>query len=250
MTEDSNNHQSKYIQNQMNVDPSWKGVYKVGGFSLFASGAVVVVFLLSLIIMQVTLPDNPQVFFENPVPPVTLVLLAAFGEFLLMPGVLGLYLALKDVNKNYMLIAAAFGFISIPMWLVSRAQIYSIFLISGRYMATTSEVMKAAYLVSAERAIELGNIYADMGLMFLGVASILIGLVMVKGVFGKRLGYLVTVAGTCVLIGAFGIFFRPIAMLVPIGLILNGVWQTIVGIKLYKLGSLDSNQSQNRDNAS
>jgi len=217
---------------------------------LFASGAVVVVFLLSMVIMQVTLPDNPQVFFENPVPPVTLVLLAAFGEFLLMPGVLGLYLALKDVNKNYMLIAAAFGFISIPMWLVSRAQIYSLFLISGRYMATTSEIMKAAYLASAERAIELGNIYADMGLMFLGVASILIGLVMLKGVFGKRVGYLVTVAGACVLIGAFGIFFQPIAMLVPIGLILNGVWQTIVGIKLYKLGSSDSNQSQNRDNAS
>ena len=217
---------------------------------MFASGAIVVIFLLSMVIFQITLPDDPQVFFENPVPPLILVLLAAFGEFLLMPGVLGLYLALKDVNKNYMLIAAAFGFISIPMWLVSRAQIYSLFLISGRYMATTSEIMKAAYLASAERAIELGNIYATMGLMFLGVASIIIGLVMLKGVFSKRVGYLVTVAGTCVLIGAFGVFFRPIAMLVPIGLILNGVWQTIVGIKLYKLGSLDSNQFQNRGNNS
>jgi hypothetical protein len=220
----------------MSVDPSWKGVYKAGGITLFASGAVIVLFLLSMVIMQITLPDNPQVFFENPVPPVTLVLLAAFGEFLLMPGVLGLYLALKDVKKNYMLIAAAFGFISTPMWLVSRAQIFSLFPISGRYMATTSEIMKAAYLASAERALELANIYATMGLMFLGGASILIGLVMLKGVFGKRVGYLTTVAGTCILIGTFGIVFKPIAVLVPFGLILNGVWQTIVGIKLYKLG--------------
>ena len=220
----------------MSVDPSWKGVYKVGGFSLLLSGVVLVVFLLSMVIMRITLPDNPQVFFENPVPPTILFILAAFGEFLLMPGVLGLYLALKDVNKNKMLIAAVFGFISIPMWLVSRAQIFSLFPISGRYMATTSEIMKAAYLASADRALELANIYATMGLMFLGVASILIGRVMLKGVFGKRVGYLVTVAGTLILLGTFGIFLKPIAILVPIGLILNAVWQTIVGIKLYKMG--------------
>ena len=223
-------------EKRFNVDPSWRGVYKVSGLSLFASGAILVVFLLSMVIMQITLPDDPQVFFENPVPPTILYLLAAFGEFLLMLGVLGLYLALKDDNKNKMLIAAAFGFISIPMWLVSRAQIFSLFPISASYMATTSEILKAAYLVSAERALELANIYATMGLMFLGVASILIGLVMLKGVFGKRVGYLVTVAGTCILIGTFGIFFPPIAMLVPIGLILNAVWQPIVGAKLYKLG--------------
>ncbi len=223
-------------ENSFSIDPSWKGVYKVSGLSLFASGAILVVFLLSMVIMQITLPDDPQVFFENPVPPTILFILAAFGEFLLMPGVLGLYLALKDVNKNKMLIAAAFGLISTPMWLVSRAQIFSLFPISGRYMATTSEIMKAAYLASAERALELANIYATMGLMFLGVASILIGLVMLKGVFGKRVGYLTTVAGTCILIGTFGIFFNPIAVLVPIGLILNAAWQTIVGIKLYRLG--------------
>ena len=239
MTEDSNNPQSKYIQD---VDPSWKGVYKVGGFSLFLSGAVLVVFLISMVSMQITLPDNPQVFFENPVPPTILFILAAFGEFLLMPGVLGLSLALKNVNKNYMLIATTFSLISVTMFLVSRAQVFSLFPISGRYMATTSEIMRAAYLVSAERAIGLGNIYADLGLMFLGVASILIGRVMLKGNFGKRISHLVTVAGTSVFIGSLGIFFKPIAMLVPIGLILNGVWQTIVGIKLYKLGSLDSNQ--------
>ena len=220
----------------MSVDPSWKGVYKAGGVALFASGAIIVLFLLFMVIMKVTLPDNPQVFFENPVPPLALFLLAAFGEFLLMPGVLGLYLALKDVNKNYMLIAAALCLTSTIMFLVSRAQIFSLFPISGRYMAATSEIMKAAYLASAERALELANIYADIALMFLGVASILIGQVMLKGAFGKRVGYMVTVAGTLVLLGAFGIFLQPIAILVPIGLILNAVWQTIVGIKLYKLG--------------
>ena len=220
----------------MSVDSSWKGIYKASGFSLFVGGAIVIIYLISVFTLQVPLPLTSQVVLENPLTPVTLFLLAAFGEFLLMSGVLGLYLALKDVNKNYMLIATAFSLMSVIMFLVSRAQIFSLFPISGRYMATTSEIMKAAYLASADRAIELGNIYADMALMFLGVASILIGLVMLKGVFGKRVSYLVTVAGTLVLLGALGIFLKPIAIVVPIGLILNAVWQTIVGIKLYKLG--------------
>ena len=37
-------------------------------------------------------------------------------------------------------------------------------------------------------------------------------------------------------------FFKPVAVLVPIGLILNAVWHTIVGVQLYKLESLDSYQ--------
>lgn len=62
-------------------------------------------------------------------------------------------------------------------------------------MARRVGFIRARDLASADRALELGNVYADMALMFLGVASILIGLVMLKGVFIKRVGYLVTVAG-------------------------------------------------------
>jgi hypothetical protein len=43
------------------------------------------------------------------------------------------------------------------------------------YQATRNEALSAAYLVSAEHAIELGNVFADMALMFLAVASIMIG---------------------------------------------------------------------------
>jgi hypothetical protein len=219
-----------------NIDPSWRGVYKASGLSLFAGGAIIVVFLLSVFIMQVPLPDTPQVFLENPMPPVILYSLAALGEFLLMPGVLGLYLSLKDVKKTHMLIGTAVWLAAIPMFLVSRGQIISLLPISASYTATTSEIMKAAYVASVELAIDAANIYVAMALALLGVGFVIIGRVMLKGVFGKGTGYLVIVAGILILLGTCGVVLEGLAILTLFGLILTAVWQIVVGAKLYKLG--------------
>jgi hypothetical protein len=220
----------------LNIDPSWSGVYKASGLSLFAGGAIIVVFLLSVFIMQVPLPLTPQAVLENPKPPVILFGLAALGEFLLMPGVLGLYLSLKDVKKNHMLIGTAVWLVAIPMFLISRGQIISLLPISGIYTATTSEILRAAYLASADLAIEAANVYAVMALDLLGVGAVIIGLVMLKGVFGKGTGYLVIVAGILILLGTCGVLLEVLTVLTIFGLVLTAVWQMVVGAKLYKLG--------------
>jgi hypothetical protein len=67
--------------------------YASGGFSLVAGGAILVMFLLSVFIFRVALPLTPQAVLENPMPPITLYLLAALGELLLLPAALGLYLS-------------------------------------------------------------------------------------------------------------------------------------------------------------
>ena len=220
----------------MTIDRSWKGVYKWGGFSLFASGAILIIFLLSVFIFRVALPLTPQAVFENPVPPVTLYLLAAVGELLLLPAALGLYLSLKDVNKNHMVIAAASWSVAVSLYLVSRGQIISLLPMSGRYAAATSESMRAAYLVSADQTIEVANIYGNMALMLHQVGSVIVGLVMLKGVYGRRTGTFVTVVSIMTFVGTFGVVLRPLSFLTLFGLMLTSVWQIVVGIKLYKLG--------------
>ena len=185
----------------MTVDRSWKGVYKSGGFSLCAGGAILAIFILSVFIFQVALPLTPQAVLENPKPPVTLYLLAALGEVLLLPAALGLFLSLKDVNKNYMLIAAASWSIAVAIYLVSRGQILSLLPASSGYADATSEPIKAAYLVSVAQVIEVANIYGNIALMLHQFGAIITGLVMKKGVYGRRTGYLVTIAGTMTFIG-------------------------------------------------
>jgi len=220
----------------MSVDKSWKSVYKAGGFSLFAGGAILVTFLLSVFIFRVALPLTPQAVLDDPVPPVSLYFLAAVGELLLLPGALGLYLSLKDVRKNHMLIAAAFWMVAVTLYLVSRGQLISLLPISSRYAAASSEALRTTYLVSADCAIEVANIYGNMALMLHQIGTILTGLTMLKGVYGRRTARLVTVAGTMTLIGTFGIVLRPLSLFTLFGLMLTGVWQIVVGAKLNRLG--------------
>lgn len=217
------------------MDQTWKGVYKVGGFSLVGAGIVLFLFFFALMILHTSPTLTPEMLLENPGPSVSLYALAAFGELLLMPGVLGLYVALKQSKKSHMLIGTAVWLLSVVSFLISRTQIISLFRISGSYQATSNEVMKAAYLVLVEHSIELSNVFSNIALMFLGIASIIIGLAMSKGVFSKGLSYLVIISGTLTLLGAMGVLFEPITILTLFGLILSAIWQIIIGFKLIKL---------------
>ena len=101
-------------EKEFNIDPSWKGVIKWGGLSLFVAGFMIVPFVLWVLISQQTLPLPAEEFLENPVGPTAFFLLPTIGELLLLPGFMALYFALKDVKKAPMLIAT--GLILMAYW--------------------------------------------------------------------------------------------------------------------------------------
>ena len=222
--------------NRLRVDPSWQGVIKWGGLALFAAGAVLFIFVISVGITQQTIPVPAEEALEDPLVPSALYVLAAFGELLLMPAGLALYLALKGVNKNQMLVATAFWLSAALMFLVSRGLIIALSQISESYINTADESMKAAYLASAQLAIEVQSIYAYIAIILLSVASIMIGIVLLKGGLGKRIGYVAIAAGILSALTPLGIILEIPAAISAIGLILGGVWQLIVGARLYGLG--------------
>ena len=219
----------------MSIDSSWKGVYKASGLSLLVSGAIVIIFLILMLIFQVQLPLSAQSVLDAPLQPVLLFSLATFGEFLLMPGVLGLYFSLKNINKNQVFLGTVVFLTAIPMFLISRGQVISLLTISDYYSATTDATLRAAYLATAQFALEVSGVFAIMALALFGIGSIVIGLVMLKGFFDQRTAYLVIMAGTLTTIGTFGVLLEPLAIGTPFGLILSGIWQIIIGTKLYEL---------------
>jgi hypothetical protein len=224
------------IEKKINLDSSWSGVVKWGGLSLFTAGLILVLFILLVFITQQTLPLLAREALENPLFPTILFSLAALGEFFLLPGGLGLYFSLSNIKKTPMFIATAMWLLAAPMFLASRGLIVSLSQISDRYLDTTSETMKTAYLASAELAIETQNIYAMMALSLLSVATIMIGRVMLKGEFGGYMGYIAIIAGALTIFSPFGVIWG-IPIIIPfIGLILTAVWQIVIGFKLYKLG--------------
>ncbi len=224
----------------IDLDPSWSGVVKWGGLCLFAAAAIALIYFILVIATKQTLPVPAKEALEVPFVPSALFTLTIIGEVLLLPSVLALYFSLKGVKKTPMFIATALWLLCVPMFLVSRGQILAISQISSRYLDTTNEAMKASYLASAEFAIEIQNLYAMMALILLSVASIIIGIVMLKGkeVFGKGIGYVVIGAGVFTFFGALTVIVKAVPIIFPIiGVILGAIWQLYIGFKLYKMGN-------------
>lgn len=220
------------------IDPSWQGVIKWGGLSLFVGGAIALIFFFGVIASGLTLPVPAKDMLEEPFVPSALFTLCIIGEILLLPSVLGLYFALKDVKKTPMFIATAIWALCVPMFIASRGLILAISQISGNYLDTTDAAMKASYLASAELALETQNLYAMMGLILLSVASVIIGVVMLKDkeVFGAKIGYVVIVAGIFTFFGATTVIVEAVPIVVPVlGVILSAIWQFYIGFKMYKM---------------
>jgi len=224
-------------EKRLNIDPSWTGVIKWGGLSLFIAGVIVIVFVISVGVFQVTLPLDVKEVLENPFVPTSLFVMTLVGEFLLFPGFLALYFTLRDDDRAKMFLATALGTFSVVMFFASRGLIISLGQVSGRYLDTTDPTMKAAYLAAAEMAERTQNVYSTMALIFLSLASILVGLVMLKGkTFSKPISYIVILSGVFSIFTPFAVNLGiPIAISL-IGLILMLIWQVLVGIRLYKLG--------------
>lgn len=221
---------------EFNIDPTFRGVIKWGGFCLLISATVPIVFALSSFILKQALPVPAREALEHPLAPTALLLWAGFGELLLLPAGLALYFSLKGVERTLTLMATALWLLAVPVFLVARGPIIAIAQMSGRYMSTTDEAMKAAYLVSAEYTLQTQHVYGTMALSFLAIATIMLGLVMLKGVFGKHVGYLVMGAGIWTLAASISVNLGGAGILLLIGLVLTGIWELIVGARLYSLG--------------
>ena len=219
-----------------NIDPAWKGVVKWGGLALFVAGAIAIILFILFLILGQTIPVPANEPLEAPLVPTALFLLAVFGEALLLPGGLALYFSLKDVEKTAMLFATGLWLLCVPMFLASRGLIIALSQLSARYLATTNESMKAGYLTTAEFAIESQSMLSYLALIPLAVATIMIGMVMRKGVFGKGIANLVMIAGIWTFFTPLGVIIKLPIVIPVIGVILGGVWQLIVGFKLYKIG--------------
>lgn len=221
------------------TDPSWMGVIKWGGLTLFVSAAIALLFFFLVIATKQTLPVPAIEALENPLLPCALFLLCIIGEVLLLPSGLALYFSLKHVSKTPMFLATGFWILCVPMFLASRGLIFAISQLSDKYLQTSSEVLKVSYLATAELALETQNLYAMIGLILLSTASIIMGSVMLKGkeIFGKSIGYIVIGAGAFTFLGAISVIVEEVPIVFPIiGVIMTAIWQFYIGLRLYKLG--------------
>jgi hypothetical protein len=159
--------------------------------------------------------------------------ISVLTDFLFIPIAFALYVALKDVNRNAMMIAAAFVGLFVAVDLAVTWSNYAALLtLSANYETATSDVQRAAYVVaagypSAVLGSRVAVIYAIATLSF---AILVIGFVMLDGVFSRTTAYLGIATGVLGLVSLAGW-----GVTIILNAVFATVWLFFVGFGLLRL---------------
>jgi hypothetical protein len=224
------------------IDPTWKGVYRAGGLAMVMAGLLFLVGTTFGYQLGVP-PGNSNAYLLSLAahPALARVTYWIFGltDILLIPAVLGLYLAVKGINKNAMLVAAGLVSFFIVLDLgITELNSLTLVTLTQDYAVATSDVQRAAYMAAEHWG--LATLPIATFFSYVGPASgfLIISIVMLKGIFGRNTARLGMIANGLGIVG--GIYFLyPVPLLAffltPI-LIVYGAWLIAVGRGLSRLG--------------
>jgi len=127
-----------------------------------------------------------------------IVAISVITDFLFLPVTLALYLALKRQGKNAMRLAAAFvyAFVSLDL-AVTWSHYASILTLYEKYSATSNETLRAGYLAAADygSAMLASPLEIVYSIVTLSIGILVIGFVMLRGVFSRATAYLGLITG-------------------------------------------------------
>ncbi len=183
---------------------SSKIIYKAGALSAFLIAAFIP---LQMIIFFVSPPPKAAVdwfhlFQTNKfVGLLDMDLLLIVDQVLTVFLYLAMYEALRKINKSFMKIAVALGFIGVATYLASGSA-FEMLHFSNMYTSATTEAQRSLAIMGGELALSnwQGTAF-DVAYVISGIAFLLISIVMFqKNIFGKTINYLTLIIGILMLI--------------------------------------------------
>ena len=208
---------------QISADPAWKRLYRAGGFSLILAGILFIVNLPLLLIVGPP-PTSGEAALAI-VAAQNLLFRTSNGIFIasgivFIPAVLALYLALKELDREYALIASGLAAVAIPIFQTTNMLNYSI--------TGVNNAAVAGLVLGVSRA---GD---TISVLLFSIAVLIWGVIMRKGVFSKGAAYLGVLTGVVGIISSIPI--PAIGLIGLFSLVLFAIWFLAIGSKLYKLG--------------
>lgn len=220
------------------VDPDGRWLYQVGGIAALILGFAYIV----------TIP----LYAHVGAPPSTgaawltygagktaewwaILGLSVLTDVLFVPVAFALYVVLKPVNRNAMLLATAFVGLFVGLDLaVTWSNYAALISLSDSYGAATTAAQRAASVAAASyaSAVLSSRLEAVYSIVILACGILLTGLVMRKGLFNKGTAYLGVATGLLgIVAGVSGV-----SITVFLASVLTTVWVLLVGYRLYRLG--------------
>lgn len=216
--------------------PDEKWPYRIGGLAALTIGAAYVV-IIGLFAVVGAPPTGGEAWLQYLAGKTAvwwaIVGISVLTNFLYVPVALALYFALQRVNKSAMLIALAWvGLFVVLEPAVNWAGYASILVLAGDYAAASSDAQRAVYVAaasypSAVLASPLALVYA-IGTLSFGI--LIVGFVMLKGVFSRLTAYLGVITG---LLGLLAVAGWGLAVI--LNAVFATIWLFLVGYRLYQL---------------
>ena len=215
------------------MDGKW--LYRIGGLSALFIGAayVVIIFLYAQVGAPPIGGEAWLLYLAGKTSGWWAIIgLSVLTNFLFVPVALALYGTLKSVNRTAMQVAVAcVGLFVVLELAVNWSSYAALVMLSGDYAAAANDLQRAAYVAAANYpsaviASPLALVYAIGTLSF---GFLIIGFVMLRGVFNKITAYLGVITGVLGLAAVAGL---------SVAVILNAmfatVWLLLVGYRLYR----------------
>jgi hypothetical protein len=166
--------------------------------------------------------------------------LSVLTDFLFVPVALSLYLALKEINRNVMLLAiACVGLFVVLDLALTWTNYAALITLSDHYAGATNDAQKAVFVAAATYpALVLeSKLLFVYNTLTLSVGILMTGFVMLKGIFSKSTAYLGLVTGILGIVAVAGPVFLPsLSATIIFASVLTTVWVLFAGYKLYRLG--------------
>jgi hypothetical protein len=218
------------------IGPDENWLYRAGGIASLAIGAAyIIVIALYASVGAPPVGGEPWLNYLAGKSSAwwAIVGISVLTNFLFVPVSLSLYFALKEVNRIAMLIGVAFVGLFVTLELaVNWVSYASLIMLSGDYAAATNDsqraiLVAAASYPSAVIASPLAAVYAIGTLSF---GFLVIGSVMLKGVFSKPTAYIGILTGVLGIAAVVGV-----SLAVILNAVLATIWLFFVGYRLSRL---------------
>lgn len=219
------------------VDPDGKWLYRVGGISALALGiGYIIIFPLYAHVGAPPSGDG-EAWLKYLAGKRTvwwaILGLSVLTDLLFVPVALSLYLALKGINRNAMLLAVAFVGLFVALDLAVTWSDYARLLtLSTHYETATNDVQRAAYVAAAHCASAMLTSHLEVvyAIVVLSFGILMIGFVMLEGEFSRPTAYLGMLTGILGILSPSGL-----SVIIIMNAVFATVWVLFVGYRLTRL---------------
>jgi hypothetical protein len=159
--------------------------------------------------------------------------LSVLTDLLFVPFACALYVALRAVHRNAMLLATALvGLFVVIDLAVTWTNFGALLTLSADHAAATTDAQRAAYVAAANYASavlpsRLERVYA---ILILSMSILVIGVVMQRGVFGRMTAYLAIATGLLGVAAQTGS-----GVFIILNAVLATIWILVSGFRLRRL---------------